>query len=84
MAEGVDSSIIQIDLPVLLRGFALPESTTESQYTGLVREIKAGNVIAFIGTGYSVPSGCPDWIRLLEKVANLLGAWSGSNELAKL
>jgi hypothetical protein len=44
-------------------GIDLPDIPRE-----LIDEIKAGNVICFVGAGFSLPSGLPDWKNLLVKI----------------
>lgn len=34
----------------------------------LIDELRSGNVIAFLGAGFTLPAGLPDWVGLLRKV----------------
>jgi hypothetical protein len=39
------------------------------QYSHLIDEIRKNNCCIFLGAGFAVPSGCPNWVNLLLKVA---------------
>ena len=38
----------------------------------LINDIRLRNVVPFIGTGYSIPSGIPSWNQLITELINEL------------
>ena len=44
------------------------ESINDKIPDHLIREIKAGNVIAFLGAGFSVPAKLPNWVNLIKEI----------------
>ena len=51
--------------------FHHPETTTSSIVPdGLINDMRAGNVVVFLGAGFTLPAGLPTWIGLLKQLKN--------------